>query len=94
MPMPCEPLLRHVLRDEALTRGRQLERYGLYWYEEPTIPEDVPGHARHEIVYDLAHALGAAEALVQRPAPRDGAGPGVVLRLGGPLGGIARGDVA
>src|SRR5207253_2125884 len=31
--------------DEALTRGRQLERYGLYWYEEPTIPEDVPGHA-------------------------------------------------
>ena len=21
MPMPCDPLLRHVLRDEALTRG-------------------------------------------------------------------------
>lgn len=32
--------------DEALERGRRLEQFGLYWYEEPTIPEDVAGHAR------------------------------------------------
>jgi L-alanine-DL-glutamate epimerase-like enolase superfamily enzyme len=31
---------------EALERGRRMEEFGLYWYEEPTIPEDVPGHAR------------------------------------------------
>lgn len=30
---------------EALERGRRLEQFGLYWYEEPTIPEDVAGHA-------------------------------------------------
>jgi 3,6-anhydro-L-galactonate cycloisomerase len=30
---------------EALERGRRLEQYRLYWYEEPTIPEDVAGHA-------------------------------------------------
>ena len=27
-------------------RGRQLSAYNLYWFEEPTIPEDVAGHAR------------------------------------------------
>lgn len=32
--------------DEALRRGRRLERYNLFWYEEPTIPEDVAGHRR------------------------------------------------
>jgi len=32
--------------DEALERGRRLEPFDLYWYEEPTIPEDVAGHAR------------------------------------------------
>src|SRR5918998_4221649 len=32
--------------DEALERGRRLEEFGLYWYEEPTIPEDVAGPAR------------------------------------------------
>jgi L-alanine-DL-glutamate epimerase-like enolase superfamily enzyme len=42
--------------DQALERGRRLEQFGLYWYEEPTIPEDVAGHARlaHELVVPIA----------------------------------------
>ena len=32
--------------EEALERGQRLEPFGFYWYEEPTIPEDVAGHAR------------------------------------------------
>jgi 3,6-anhydro-L-galactonate cycloisomerase len=42
---------------EALERGRRLEQFGLYWYEEPTIPEDVAGHAR------LARELGVPIAI-------------------------------
>ena len=37
--------------DEALERGRRLQPLNPFWLEEPTIPEDVPGHAR------LAEAL-------------------------------------
>lgn len=43
--------------DQALERGRRLEQFGLYWYEEPTIPEDVAGHAR------LARELGVPIAV-------------------------------
>jgi L-alanine-DL-glutamate epimerase-like enolase superfamily enzyme len=43
---------------EALERGRRLERFGLYWYEEPTIPEDVAGHARLERELDVPVAVG------------------------------------
>ncbi len=42
---------------EALDRGQRLEQFGLYWYEEPTIPEDVEGHAR------LARALSVPIAV-------------------------------
>ena len=44
--------------DEALERGRRLEQYGLYWYEEPTIPEDVAGHARLARELDVPIAVG------------------------------------
>ena len=44
--------------DEALERGRRLERFGLYWFEEPTIPEDVPGHARLARELDVPIAVG------------------------------------
>ena len=44
--------------DEALERGRRLERFGLYWYEEPTIPEDVAGHARLVRELDVPIAVG------------------------------------
>lgn len=44
--------------DEALERGRRLEQFGLYWYEEPTIPEDVPGHARLARELDVPIAIG------------------------------------
>ncbi len=44
--------------DEALDRGRRLEGYDLYWYEEPTIPEDVAGHARLVREMDVPIAVG------------------------------------
>jgi len=44
--------------DEALERGRRLQALGLYWYEEPTIPEDVPGHARLARELDVPVAVG------------------------------------
>jgi L-alanine-DL-glutamate epimerase-like enolase superfamily enzyme len=44
--------------DEALERGRRLEQFALYWYEEPTIPEDVAGHARLARELDVPIAIG------------------------------------
>lgn len=44
--------------EEALERGRRLEDSGLYWYEEPTIPEDVAGHARLAGELDVPIAMG------------------------------------
>lgn len=44
--------------DEALERGRRLQRFYLYWYEEPTIPEDVAGHARISREMDVPVAVG------------------------------------
>ena len=32
--------------DEAIRAAQALSGYGLYWLEEPTLPEDVAGHAR------------------------------------------------
>jgi len=47
--------------DEALERGRRLERFNLYWYEEPTIPEDVAGHAR--LARELSVPIAVGESL-------------------------------
>ena len=44
--------------DEALERGRRLEQFNLYWYEEPTIPEDVAGHARLASALEVPIAIG------------------------------------
>jgi L-alanine-DL-glutamate epimerase-like enolase superfamily enzyme len=46
---------------EALERGRRLEQYDLYWYEEPTIPEDVAGHAL--LARELSVPIGVGESL-------------------------------
>jgi L-alanine-DL-glutamate epimerase-like enolase superfamily enzyme len=46
---------------EALERGRRLEPFGLYWYEEPSIPEDVAGHAR--LARELAVPIALGESL-------------------------------
>lgn len=46
---------------EALERGRRLEQFNPYWYEEPTIPEDVAGHAR--LVRELAVPIAVGESL-------------------------------
>ena len=46
---------------EALERGRRLEPHGLYWYEEPTIPEDVAGHAM--LARELAVPVAVGESL-------------------------------
>jgi L-alanine-DL-glutamate epimerase-like enolase superfamily enzyme len=47
--------------DEALERGRRLERFNPYWYEEPTIPEDVAGHAR--LARELSMPIAVGESL-------------------------------
>jgi len=47
--------------EEALERGRRLEQFGLYWYEEPTIPEDVAGHAR--LARELTVPIAIGESL-------------------------------
>ena len=44
--------------DEALERGKRLEQFDLYWYEEPTIPEDVAGHARLAAALQMPIAVG------------------------------------
>lgn len=46
---------------EALERGRRLEQYNLYWYEEPTIPEDVAGHAM--LARELSVPIAVGESL-------------------------------
>jgi L-alanine-DL-glutamate epimerase-like enolase superfamily enzyme len=46
---------------EALERGRRLEQFNPYWYEEPTIPEDVAGHAR--LARELAVPIALGESL-------------------------------
>jgi L-alanine-DL-glutamate epimerase-like enolase superfamily enzyme len=47
--------------EEALARGRQLSAYNPYWFEEPTIPEDVAGHAR--LVEALPMPIAVGESL-------------------------------
>jgi L-alanine-DL-glutamate epimerase-like enolase superfamily enzyme len=47
--------------DEALERGRRLEQFNLHWYEEPTIPEDVAGHAR--LARELSVPIAIGESL-------------------------------
>lgn len=47
--------------EEALKRGRHLEQFGLYWYEEPTIPEDVAGHAR--LAREMNASIAVGESL-------------------------------
>ena len=47
--------------EEALEHGRRLERFDPFWYEEPTIPEDVPAHAR--MVRELAVPIAIGESL-------------------------------
>ncbi len=44
--------------DEALERGRRLEAHALRWLEEPTLPEDVAGHARLVAALDTPIAVG------------------------------------
>lgn len=46
---------------EALERGRRLEPFGLYWFEEPTIPEDVAGHA--QLARELKTPIAIGESL-------------------------------
>jgi len=47
--------------EEAQLRGQQLAQYNLYWFEEPTIPEDVAGHAR--LVEALVMPIAVGESL-------------------------------
>lgn len=44
--------------EEALQRGQQLAQYNIFWFEEPTIPEDVAGHARLVEALPMPIAIG------------------------------------
>jgi L-alanine-DL-glutamate epimerase-like enolase superfamily enzyme len=46
---------------EALERGRRLEQFGLFWYEEPSAPEDVAGHAM--LARELSVPIAVGESL-------------------------------
>jgi L-alanine-DL-glutamate epimerase-like enolase superfamily enzyme len=48
-------------RVEALKVGRMLERYGVYWYEEPLSPYDVDGYAYLKRKLDIPLATGENE---------------------------------
>ena len=43
---------------QAIDRGRRLEPYGLYWLEDPTVPEDYPGLARIAATLDTPVVVG------------------------------------
>jgi L-alanine-DL-glutamate epimerase-like enolase superfamily enzyme len=47
--------------DEAVRAARGLSEYGVYWLEEPTIPDDIPGHIR--IVRDGGLPIATGENL-------------------------------
>lgn len=47
--------------DQAIEHGRRLAAYRPYWLEEPTIPEDVAGHAR--LVSELQTPIAIGESL-------------------------------
>jgi L-alanine-DL-glutamate epimerase-like enolase superfamily enzyme len=47
--------------EQALEHGRRLEPFDPFWYEEPTIPEDVPAHAR--MVRELGIPIAIGESL-------------------------------
>lgn len=44
--------------NDAMERGRRLEHFDLFWYEEPTTPENVSGHASLASELDVPIALG------------------------------------
>ncbi len=48
-------------RVEALKVGRMLEKYGVYWYEEPLYPYDVDGYAYLKSKLDIPIATGENE---------------------------------
>ena len=45
----------------AIKLGRGLEHLGVYWFETPTSPEDIEGHAEIARTLDMAVAAGEAE---------------------------------
>jgi len=42
----------------AIALGRELQRFGIYWLETPTNPEDIAGHAAIADALDLRVAIG------------------------------------
>jgi L-alanine-DL-glutamate epimerase-like enolase superfamily enzyme len=47
--------------DNALYVGRQLEKLGVYWLEDPLPPEDIDGYVRLTAALDMAVAAGETE---------------------------------
>jgi len=74
-------------RANAIPRGRELDKYGLFWLEEPLQPYDIPGYAElnasistpvalgeHEIFnrYDARDLIVAKAARILQPDLRQG----------------------
>ncbi|MCR4425081.1 MAG: mandelate racemase/muconate lactonizing enzyme family protein [Firmicutes bacterium] len=45
----------------AIRVGKELERYGVYWFEEPVIPEDIDGYVEVRRALNIAIAGGECE---------------------------------
>ena len=72
---------------QAITIGRELEKLGVYWFEEPVSPEDIDGYVEVSRALDIAVAGGENEFTkhgFRRPAraPRDGHHPAGRVRGG------------
>jgi len=47
--------------NDAIKLGRLLERYDVYWFEEPTTPDNLPGYAKIADTLDIPIAAGESE---------------------------------
>ena len=57
IPLMVDANMRWTVR-QAIRASRELAQFGVYWLEEPTIPDDVEGHVRIEREGGLPIATG------------------------------------
>lgn len=47
--------------NDSIRIGRLLEKYNVYWFEEPTTPDNLPGYAKISETLDIPIAAGESE---------------------------------
>src|SRR6266481_1630042 len=81
--------------DEAVRAARALSAFGVYWLEEPTIPDDVPGHVRIvregglpvatgenlHTLYEFAHMIKAGGVTFPEPDVTNCGGVTVFMKV-------------